>query len=74
MSITASLRGWTCCWRPALPLRKIYILHTDNDAVLDLSALAAACPSLRVLVLHVLMQYTLVGSPSTPACINRKFY
>ena len=54
---------------PCAALCELYILHTANHKVLDLPAVAAACPALRVLVLHVLDHRPQTVSPScTPAC------
>ncbi len=56
---------------PCATLCELYILQTVNHKVLDLPAIAAACPALRVLVLHELDHRPQTVSPScTPACAD----
>ena len=50
---------------PCAALRELYLVHTYTLEPLDLPAIAAACPKLRVLVLHIIIP---IGHAVSPSC------
>ena len=54
---------------PCAALRELYLLHMYTSAVLDVPAIAAACPELRVLVLRVVVERVL-SPPCRLACFG----